>query len=189
MSVTYHRLDKTAGSSMTSWGNYCKSYGLTKSSSFRQSWRTPCLIWPPNNAGIMMEAHTELETHNGNESTTKMTWQSQAFRNMPVTVLCLPPSLTMARNSRHGIFLLVESFSVSTWRQTLGGRRQKCIRKRTALDKILICTLHSFNFEVSGSLFRVRSSNSRFRQVVIVIIINLSIWLGKCCLVSWPPML
>ena len=121
----------------------------------------------------MTEAHRELETQNGNESTSKMT--CQALRNMPVTVFCLPPSLTMARNSRHGIFLLVESFSVSTWRQTLGGRRQKCIRKRTALDKILICTLHSFNFEVSGSLFRVRSSNSRFRQVVIVIIINLSI--------------
>merc|ERR1719474_2432872 len=31
---------------------------------------------------------------------------------------------------------------------------KKCIRKRTALDKILICTLRSFNFEVSGSLFR-----------------------------------
>ena len=75
------------------------------------------------------QAHTDLETHDGNESASKMTCQSQALKNKPVTVLCLPPSLTMARNSRHGIFLLVKSSGVSTWRQTLGSRRQKMHQK------------------------------------------------------------
>lgn len=103
------------------------------------------------------------------------------------TLLGLPPSLTLARNSRHGIFLLVESFSVSTSRQTLGGRRQKMHQKTHSAWQDI--DLHITQFQFWSIRYFVLSSNSRFRQIVIVIFINLSMWLGKCCLVSWLSLL
>ena len=175
------------------WGNYFQSCGLRKkvSSSSRQSFPTCCLIWPTNNARIRTEAHTELETHCGNGSTSKMTCQSQALKNMPVTVLFSASRHLLLWPGTQGMGSFCSS-KVSVFQHRARHSvavDKKCIRKRTAPEKILIWTLHSFNFEVSGILFRVRSSNSRFRQIVIVIFINLSVRIGKCCLVSWLPLL